>query len=154
MEKNDRHIERLISRYFEALTSEAEERELRRFLAGEAGADARYDEVRAVMGYLSTGRRLHAVAAPPTAGRPTMRLRKKVLRYAAVLAAGLLLGGGGLYVSRQAAEDEVCVAYVQGRRVTETEAVLAQMRMSVKNVTDASDELSVETQLGDMFEGL
>ena len=46
----------LVERFFAAQTSEAEEKELREFLLSSRGADARYDEVRAVMSFLAVGR--------------------------------------------------------------------------------------------------
>lgn len=49
----------LVERFFAAQTSEAEEKELREFLLSSRGADARYDEVRAVMGFLAVGRDVH-----------------------------------------------------------------------------------------------
>ena len=46
-------------RYFEALTSETEELALKCYAASdEAAADARFDELRAVMGLAAMGRRL------------------------------------------------------------------------------------------------
>ena len=77
--------ERQAERYFDAALTDDEERALRRFLASPAGADARFDDVRAVMGFLVAARRRHEAAA---AAR--LQLRRLVgarLRRAATTAA-------------------------------------------------------------------
>lgn len=57
--RNEAYWLGLVERFFAAQTSEAEEKELREFLLSSRGADARYDEVRAVMSFLAVGRDVH-----------------------------------------------------------------------------------------------
>lgn len=49
----------LAERYFEAETTPDEEAELARFLTTQASECEDFDELRAVMGYLATGRTMH-----------------------------------------------------------------------------------------------
>ena len=65
------HWDELIARYFAGLTTDEEERRLRRFLASPDSADARYDETRAVMGFLAVGRQLHTPHDLQHSVRPT-----------------------------------------------------------------------------------
>ena len=58
MKMNSKNLDELINRYFDAETTVEEERELQRLITGPYAADARYDEVRAVMGFTAVGRKL------------------------------------------------------------------------------------------------
>ena len=44
--------DRLIERYYNAETTEEEERSLKHFLTSKEGSDSRYDEIKAVMGFI------------------------------------------------------------------------------------------------------
>ena len=55
---NKAALDELVRRYWEAETTPEEERRLAFWLLEPEAADARYDDVRAVMGLLATGRRL------------------------------------------------------------------------------------------------
>ena len=64
-EKNIKQIrslkewEELVERYFNALTTDAEEQELQDFLCLPEAVGAVFDEARAVMGFLKVGQALH-----------------------------------------------------------------------------------------------
>lgn len=140
--------ERQAARYFDAALTDDEERALRRFLASPAGADARFDDVRAVMGFLVAARRRHEAAA---AAR--LQLRRLVgarLRRAAAAAvvAALLGGAGGVALWH---EQNVCVAYAGGRKLTDREAVVQQARASLRAMERPADVPDIEAQLGDML---
>ncbi len=144
---NNTTWDELIDRYFEAVTTEEEEILLRRFLASAEGADRRYDDVRAVMGFLVTGKQLRKAASP----RP-VRLRLSAWRGVAA-AAVLVVGFGVATLSRFALpEADVYVAYVGGERVTAPDAVLLQMQLSMQTVASPVGEPSVEQQLTEMFQ--
>ena len=57
MKRNKEQAKELLRRYFEAETSDAEERWLRAFLASEEAVGPEFDEARAVMSFLVVGRR-------------------------------------------------------------------------------------------------
>lgn len=156
MKLDQQHLDELVVRYFEAETSEAEEQELRRLLADDAAAGSHYDEVRAVLGYAAAGRRRSADRTSGAGIRTTKfgprPLRATWVRRAAVVVPLLMLAGGALFVElRQHRDENVCVAYVGGQRVTDADAVMEQMHLSVSRVAERDDDLSVEGQLGDML---
>lgn len=140
--------ERQAARYFDAALTDDEERALRRFLASPAGADARFDDVRAVMGFLVVARRRHeaAPAARPQARR-TLSLRLRYAAAAAVVVA-VLGGAGGVALWRG---QNVCVAYAGGRKLTDREAVMQQARASLRAMERPADVPGIEAQLGDML---
>lgn len=140
------HWDQLVERYFEALTTETEERRLRRFLCSPEGADPRYDDVRAVMGFLAVGRQ--------TLRRPArVRPARRVLHWAAAAALLLLAAGGaGWWITDR--QRNVCVAYVDGHRVTDTETVMCQAAEALDAVDRQLGDPTVEQQLNDMFHTL
>ena len=71
----------LTDRWFDALLSPGEERELKAFLAGTEDPD--FDEVKAVMGYSVTGKAL--------AGRPSSRPGRRLAWTAVAVAASVAL---------------------------------------------------------------
>lgn len=141
----------LAGRFFDAATTEDEERELRRFLLTPEGQDSRFDELRAYMAFAASGR-ASALASRPAAPAKRLRLRPAVRwAAAAVLVAGILLPAT-VRLMRNA--DEVCVAYVGGKRITEREAVLDNVHGVMEDVLVQDEDFSMEQQLGDMFDTL
>lgn len=138
----------LAERFFEADTTETEERELRRFLRTPESQDPRFDELRAYMAFAATGRAATATAKPATR-KKTRRLRPAVRRAAAAaLAAAMLIPAALRLVP---STHEVCVAYVGGERITERDAVLDNIHGIMENVMSPDQDYSMEQQLGDMF---
>ena len=70
---NKAALDELVRRYWEAETTPEEERRLAFWLLEPEAADARYDDVRAVMGLLATGRRLHRAKRKRTTWQRTGR---------------------------------------------------------------------------------
>lgn len=125
----------LAERFFEADTSEEEERELRRFIAsGLAGSE--FNDVRAVMGLAAVGaRRYHRRR------RRTVFLSVAAAAVAAVMTAVSLAADGG----------ESCVAYINGTRHTDEAIVMAQMHSTMDEMAQQAQELSVERQMDNFF---
>lgn len=123
----------LAERFFEADTSEEEERELRRFIAsGQAGSE--FNDVRAVMGLAAVGaRRYHR------------RRRRTVFLSAAAVAAVMTA------VSLAADGGDSCVAYINGTKHTDEAIVMAQMHSTMDEMAQQAQELSVERQMDDFF---
>ena len=120
----------LAERFFEAGTSEEEERELRRFIAsGLAGSE--FNDVRAVMGLAAVGAR-----------RYNRRRRRTVfLSVAVVMTAVSLAADGG----------DSCVAYINGTKHTDEAIVMAQMHSTMDEMAQQAQELSVERQMDSFF---
>ena len=125
----------LAERFFEAGTSEEEERELRRFIAsGLAGSE--FNDVRAVMGLAAVGaRRYHR-----------RRRRTVFLSAAAAVVAGVMTA-----VSLTADGGDSCVAYINGTKHTDEAIVMAQMHSTMDEMAQQAQELSVERQMDDFF---
>lgn len=133
----------LAARYFEAETTDAEEEALVRFLATPAAQGKEFDELRAVMGYVATGRAVHR----------KQRTRSMRLRYyaaAAAVAAILVMVTAWQWTERA----NVCVAYINGERCTDKEIVLAEALKSVQKVRHDSPEETLQGQLSDIFQTL
>lgn len=125
----------LAERFFEAGTSEEEERELRRFIAsGLAGSE--FNDVRAVMGLAAGGaRRYHRRR------RRTVFLSAAAAVVAVVMTAVSLTADGG----------DSCVAYINGTKHTDEAIVMAQMHSTMDEMAQQAQELSVERQMDDFF---
>lgn len=124
----------LAERFFEAGTSEEEERELRRFIAsGQAGSE--FNDVRAVMGLAAVGAR-----------RYNRRRRRTVFLSAAAVVAVVMTA-----VSLAADGGDSCVAYINGTKHTDEAIVMAQMHSTMDEMAQQAQELSVERQMDDFF---
>lgn len=130
----------LAERFFEAGTSEEEERELRRFIAsGLAGSE--FNDVRAVMGLAAVGAR-----------RYNRRRRRTVfLSAAAAAVAAAVVAVVMTAVSLAADGGDSCVAYINGTKHTDEAIVMAQMHSTMDEMAQQAQELSVERQMDDFF---
>lgn len=123
----------LAERFFEAGTSEEEERELRRFIAsGQAGSE--FNDVRAVMGLAAVGARRYN------------RRRRRTVFLSAAAAAVVMTA-----VSLAADGGDSCVAYINGTKHTDEAIVMAQMHSTMDEMAQQAQELSVERQMDDFF---
>lgn len=125
----------LAERFFEAGTSEEEERELRRFIAsGLAGSE--FNDVRAVMGLAAVGAR-----------RYNRRRRRTVFLSTAAAVVAMVITA----VSLAADGGDSCVAYINGTKHTDEAIVMAQMHSTMDEMAQQAQELSVERQMDDFF---
>lgn len=152
-------------RYFEALTSEEEELALKCYAASdEAAADARFDELRAVMGLAAMGRRLANKKSTNDSAQPDNKavtlsrqgqrmriIRPKLVRLIST-AACVLVALIGTMLLRPSEQE--CVAYISGNRTTDPQQVLQAMQQSIDQMEQADEAPSVENQLNDMFQQL
>ncbi len=141
-------------RYFDAETTEAEERMLKRFAASPEADDAEWNELRAVMGYATVGKRLHGQAASTTSIIP-LRPRRRWIP--AVAAASILMALVAVptvkwLTADESAEKDICIAYVNGHRVTDPAQVIQAMHHAMSHVQQVEPMTTVEEQLGNMFE--
>lgn len=125
----------LAERFFEAGTSEEEERDLRRFItSGLAGSE--FNDVRAVMGLAAVGAR-----------RYNRRRRRTVFLSAAAAVVAVVITA----VSLAADGGDSCVAYINGTKHTDEAIVMAQMHSTMDEMAQQAQELSVERQMDDFF---
>lgn len=138
MKLNKKQAKELLRRYFEAETSDAEERQLRAFLVSDEARGAEFDEARAVMSFLAVGRR-----------RPKRVSMRKAVAWAASFLAAASLGIGWMVFQ----ERNECVAYVYGEKVTNAEIVMGHMRESLQEMEQV-EPVDVATQLDTMLNTL
>ena len=126
----------LAERYFDCTTTEDEEWRLAAFVA--ASNDPDFNDVRAVMGYTVTARRLrHRHVA---GRRRWLQAAAAVTLLVVVIAAAYQL------------RTPDCIAYVHGERFTDQWYVVQLMHSTVKmTADDDTAESVVEQQLSDMF---
>ena len=121
----------LAERFFEAGTSEEEERELRRFIAsGLAGSE--FNDVMAAVGARRYNRRR----------RRTVFLSAAAAAVVAVVMTAVSLAADG---------GDSCVAYINGTKHTDEAIVMAQMHSTMDEMAQQAQELSVERQMDNFF---
>ena len=144
MKENERTYQQwkeLAERYFEAQTTDVEEEALACFLATSASQGKEFDELRAVMGFVATGRAIHK----------RQRTRRVRLRYYAAAAA--ITGVLALTAVWQVAQrTNVCVAYINGERYTDKEIVFSEAMKSIDKVRHDLPQDTVQEQLSDIFQ--
>lgn len=144
MKENERTYQQwkeLAERYFEAQTTDVEEEALARFLATPASQGKEFDELRAVMGFVATGRAIH--------NRP----RTRGVRFRYYAAAATVTGVLALTAVWQMAErTNVCVAYINGERYTDKEIVFSEAMKSIDKVRHDLPQETVQEQLSDIFQ--
>ena len=146
--KDKAYWKALTERYFDAETTRKEEEELKTFAASTTDPD--FDELRAVMGYLAVGRKQHAASKACTK-QPTTR---RIALYARVAAAAifLLIALPWGYRQWQYQQENICVAYVNGERLTDDDEVMRLMKETLLAINDEEPETIMEKQLSDLFQ--
>lgn len=144
MKENERTYQQwkeLAERYFEAQTTDVEEEALARFLATPASQGKEFDELRAVMGFVATGRAIHN-------RQRTHRVRLRYYAAAAAITGVLALTA----VWQVAQRTNVCVAYINGERYTDKEIVFSEAMKSIDKVRHDLPQETVQEQLSDIFQ--
>lgn len=133
--------EEQVERYFDVLTTDAEEQELRDFLCSPEATGAVFDEARAVMGFLKVGQNLHP---------KTQKHRSNNYWKVAAIFFGVMLGGTTLWNTWDKMQN-VCEAYVYGTKYTEVAMVMSQMQHSLDKMNEMKEDI-IEAQLIDFFQ--
>ena len=141
----------LAHRYFEAETTEAEERMLKRFAASSEAEGSEWAELRAVMGYMVVGKQVYG---QETSNNRLRRMPQWMRIAAAAVFAGLILLPATLWLtdSQETLNEDICIAYVDGRRVTDPAQVIQAMHRAMSHVQEVEPKATVERQLSEMFE--
>lgn len=143
---NRKQLHNLINRYFEAETSLAEERMLRRMLATDNAPDPLADQARAVMG---------VSLVTPDSGECTnlqMRQRSHGLIWRTAAAAAVIAAvATGLWLLNYKAADMPgqCVAYLNGEQISDEHAVMQLMFDDLRQIDHASD--IIDSHIADDF---
>ena len=141
MNKNNRNNEQwlmLIERYYDALTTPQEERELKEYLSTPQADAPCFDEIKATLAYFATAKQkrksTRSIASTITRG----------IAAAAILAAIISMWHTGR-------EQDICIAYIDGRIETDEAIVMQQMRNTMAIISHTTTEHSIENQLRNMF---
>lgn len=153
MKKDKQYWLRLSERYFEAETTEEEERELRRFAAQTSDPDFR--DLQAVMGFTAIARSSKGskgLKVQQQAPLKPLKPLKLNSHYMGLAASVIVVLGLSLFFSlsnRQ--QDTGCVAWVNGEKITDPTEVMALMQNTMLEMNIEGND-PVEDQLRDMFE--
>ena len=140
-ERSIREWEELVERYFDALTTDAEEQQLRFFLLSSEAVGEVFDEAKAVMGFLEAGRTMHQ----------EKKGHRMVNRWKVAAMVAVLMGSAALWNAWDRMQN-VCEAYIYGKKCTEVAMVMSQVQNSLDKVNYPEEEDIVETQLSDFFQ--
>ena len=140
--KNKSYYLDLAERWFDALLTEDEERELKVFLAGTDDPD--FDEVKAVAGFFATGKAIAAEKGSVNARRTPPPVRFRWAAAVAVAASLALIAAIGL---RHRQNDCYILAY--GEKSTDSQAVLADMTATLACLFEEGEDVGAE--LSDLF---
>ncbi|MCQ2256173.1 MAG: hypothetical protein MJZ29_11830 [Bacteroidaceae bacterium] len=145
-------IHKLIEAYFDCTLSEQEEQQLKQMLATTEEDTADVREAKAVLGVFAMERKLSQGAQQIT--NHELRIthsKRSIVRYAAAAVAVFAIVIGGMkYVEYQ--EDNACVMYVNGEKISNEKIVLAQMVGQMDDISEAADynDQTMFNQLDDM----
>ena len=80
-------------------------------------------------------------------------LNSKLLKFAAAFIGVLMLSGIALVAVQFAKHDsnEECVVYVYGKKTTDQETVMAEMKRSIGEIAEDNPQDNIEQQLNDLF---
>lgn len=145
----------LSEKYFDALTTEEEEKDLAKFLTTKESEQPEFNEIKAVMGYVSVARKRDSTL---TRGK----IKKNSIRWISAAAAITLIVGIGIslddrnksveIISPPADESkEFYLAYLDGKEYTDKEVIIEHMHQTMAMIGNTTKGNAVEEQLGAMF---
>ena len=131
----------LVEKYFDALTTQQEEQELKKFLVTPAADAQCFNEIKAVMGYFATQKAIKKRAKSHV---------PNIAKWSAVAAAIVAIAATFAWNSRSN-EENICIAYVNGIKYTDEAMVMKEMQQTFCMMGNTAEEYSIEGQLNDMF---
>ena len=182
MKTKHTYIDRLLAKYYKGESSTAEEEELVHllFLEESIQQDPHYEEHRAVLAYTTLGRKYAQLQKetteipfiPQESSQSTKsshskknelsrKKNSKIFSFnhwsTKAASVALLIGiGCTLFFLSQKynnLDDEICVAYIYGKKSTDKEVVMQQMEQTLSKFSSES-EIGVEQPLSKMFQGI
>lgn len=137
----------LCEKYFDALTTNEEEKALLHFLASDAAGHPVFNEIKAVMGYLSTGKSITKKKKMHTVG--------KAMQWASMAACIAVTAVIGTSIYRQGTlpatgNRDIFYACIDGKEYTDEEFVMQHMLATMNKMSSTSTG-TIEEQLGAML---
>ena len=138
----------LSEKYFDAQTTDEEEDALAQFLASDAANDTAFNEVKAVMGFLSTGRSIAQKAKEK-------KKRTTAIQWASIAACTAAIAILGTSIALHATQatpgsKDIYYAYIDGKEYIDEEFVMQHMLATMNRMSDTSNNI-IEEQMGAMF---
>lgn len=138
--KND--IRTLTERFFQGETTLAEEQQLYQLYQCE-------DIPQDLLPYRQMFLDMQAIATEPTAKVQPLRYTH-IRRWLVAASLALAIGFTTILLFRQHQQEE-CVAYIYGKKTTDINVIMAEMRHSAETMTTDPQHDVVESQLNEMF---
>ena len=152
MNKDKQYYLDLAERWFDAETSESEEKELKRFLA--ATEDPDFDEARAALGFLAASSlraELLGTSATTASGSKSRRWLVPALGIAASLAIAFFAGRFTAPVEVVPVSNGSCVSYVHGVEVADEDFAVATMESTLSEFFSPAAAPDPRTDLSLIF---
>lgn len=145
----------LSEKYFDALTTEDEEKALVKFLTTKESERPEFNEIKAVMGYVSVARKREIA-------KRRGNIKRNSTKWISAAAAITLIVGIGIslndkkqpveFISPPMGENkEVYLAYLDGKEYTDKEVIISHMHQTMAMIGNTTKGNAVEEQLGAMF---
>lgn len=135
MPLDNKQLTRLIERYFNGDTTVEEERTLLDELSHSTVDTPEANEARAVLGFS---------LVQPTTKRHSHR-RISYIRAIASIAIFLTTALAGYFLFPDNSTDTECLAYINGKKITDSEAVMGLMFEGLSNIANAAEESKAQT---------
>ena len=150
MNRNNEYYKELVERWFEAETTEAEEKELKLFLA--RTEDPAFDEARAALGFLraASSTTASSTTASSVAAKGFRRMIP-ALAVAASVAVAFVLGRVSAPVEVVPVANGTCVSYVHGVEVADEDFAVATMENTLYDLFSVSSAPDPRTDLTLIF---
>lgn len=148
MERNKYNTEywlMLCDRYFDATITPEEEMLLANFLTTPESNIPEFNEIKAVMGYMATGRALYC---QETSKNSRVGI---ITRWVAAAAIALVVVTAGFLKANRGSEGDIYIAYIDGNEYTDKDFVMQQMYNTMARMSSCASNNAVEEQLGAMF---
>ena len=143
----------LSDKYFNALTTNDEEKALADFLASDAANHPTFNEIKAVMGYLSTGRSIAQKGRKKNHDRPIVI--GKAIQWASIAACATAIAVIGTSIGQHKTLNDTdgkdtYYAYIDGKEYTDEDAVMKYMLSTMNKMSTTSNNV-IEEQMEAMF---
>ena len=136
----------IVERYFDATTTIEEEKALAAFLATDESDSPEFNDIKAVMGYLSTGRSIARSKKRRTLGKAT--------QWASIAACAAVIALIGTSINKnetQATDRDFYMACIDGKEYNDKELALNQMHHAMAMICSTTRGNDIEEQLSSFF---
>ena len=141
----------IAEKYFDATTTEQEEKALAEFLATEESDTPEFNEIKAVMGYIATARKAENAQSRPLKQGNRALIHRWIAASSVAATIAILAGTGLLCNTEKREEKDLYYACIDGKEYTDEEFVLEHIKQTIAMIGNTTRENDIEEQLGAMF---